>query len=110
MASVQNVNGKQESIDSRLNTLKRYANYHALAIKWGYKSSSDVLVWMLECLDADAWISVYRDNEGLWREISDLRQKHSQQQQIIKKVQKTFFAPNYFTYSVEIELETIFSQ
>ncbi|NP_001167375.1 heat shock factor protein 2 [Salmo salar] len=49
LASVQNVNGKQESIDSRLNTLKR-------------------------------------DNEGLWREISDLRQKHSQQQQIIKKL------------------------
>lgn len=68
-----------------------------------------VMCWF-ECLDADAWISVYRDNEGLWREISDLRQKHSQQQQIIKKVQKTFFAPNYFTYSVEIELETIFSQ
>uniref|UniRef100_A0A8C7DQI5 Heat shock transcription factor 2 n=1 Tax=Oncorhynchus kisutch TaxID=8019 RepID=A0A8C7DQI5_ONCKI len=49
LASVQNVHGKQESIDSRLNTLKR-------------------------------------DNEGLWREISDLRQKHSQQQQIIKKL------------------------
>ncbi|XP_010881298.2 heat shock factor protein 2 [Esox lucius] len=49
LASVQNVHGKQESIDSRLNTLKR-------------------------------------DNEGLWTEISDLRQKHSQQQQIIKKL------------------------
>ncbi|XP_041721918.1 heat shock factor protein 2-like [Coregonus clupeaformis] len=49
LASFQNVHGKQESIDSRLNTLKR-------------------------------------DNEGLWREISDLRQKHSQQQQIIKKL------------------------
>ncbi|XP_038824126.1 heat shock factor protein 2-like isoform X2 [Salvelinus namaycush] len=49
LASVQNVHGKQESIDSRLNTLKR-------------------------------------DNEGLWREISDLRQKHSQQHQIIKKL------------------------
>uniref|UniRef100_A0A8C8GHT9 HSF-type DNA-binding domain-containing protein n=1 Tax=Oncorhynchus tshawytscha TaxID=74940 RepID=A0A8C8GHT9_ONCTS len=49
LASVQNVHGKQESIDSRLNTLQR-------------------------------------DNEGLWREISDLRQKHSQQQQIIKKL------------------------
>nr|XP_046147488.1 heat shock factor protein 2-like isoform X1 [Oncorhynchus gorbuscha] len=49
LASVHNVHGKQESIDSRLNTLKR-------------------------------------DNEGLWREISDLRQKHSQQQQIIKKL------------------------
>ncbi|XP_055728798.1 heat shock factor protein 2-like isoform X4 [Salvelinus fontinalis] len=49
LASVQNVHGKQESIDSRLNTLKR-------------------------------------DNEGLRREISDLRQKHSQQHQIIKKL------------------------
>lgn len=52
LASVQNVNGKQESIDSRLNTLKRYANYHALAIKWGYKSSSDVLVWRWYYADA----------------------------------------------------------
>ncbi|KAJ8009019.1 hypothetical protein DPEC_G00084490 [Dallia pectoralis] len=49
LASVQNVHGKQESIDARLNALKR-------------------------------------DNEGLWTEISDLRQKHSQQQQIIKKL------------------------
>ncbi|KAL0967392.1 hypothetical protein UPYG_G00251650 [Umbra pygmaea] len=49
LASVQNVHGKQEGIDSRLNALKR-------------------------------------DNESLWTEISDLRQKHSQQQQIIKKL------------------------
>uniref|UniRef100_A0A672FHY1 Heat shock transcription factor 2 n=1 Tax=Salarias fasciatus TaxID=181472 RepID=A0A672FHY1_SALFA len=27
-----------------------------------------------------------RENEGLWREISDLRQKHSHQQQLIKKL------------------------
>lgn len=49
LATVQNVHGKQESIDSRLNTLKR-------------------------------------ENEGLWREIADLRQKHNHQQQIIKKL------------------------
>uniref|UniRef100_A0A8C6KQ41 Heat shock transcription factor 2 n=1 Tax=Nothobranchius furzeri TaxID=105023 RepID=A0A8C6KQ41_NOTFU len=30
--------------------------------------------------------SLKRENEALWREISDLRQKHSHQQQLIKKV------------------------
>lgn len=32
---------------------------------------------------------LFRENEALWREISDLRQKHSQQQQLIKKVRST---------------------
>ncbi|KAM6964809.1 heat shock factor protein 2 [Aplochiton taeniatus] len=49
LATVQNVHGKQESIDSRLSALKR-------------------------------------ENDGLWREIADLRQKHNHQQQIIKKL------------------------
>ncbi|XP_029903130.1 heat shock factor protein 2 isoform X2 [Myripristis murdjan] len=49
LANVQNVHGKQESMDARLATLKR-------------------------------------ENEALWREISDLRQKHSHQQQLIKKL------------------------
>ncbi|XP_067097673.1 heat shock factor protein 2 [Osmerus mordax] len=49
LANMQNVQGKQESIDSRLATLKR-------------------------------------ENESLWREISDLRQKHLHQQQLIKKL------------------------
>ncbi|XP_074541740.1 heat shock factor protein 2 [Halichoeres trimaculatus] len=31
-------------------------------------------------------ITLKRENEALWREISDLRQKHSQQQQVIKKM------------------------
>ncbi|KAM3849452.1 heat shock factor protein 2 [Diretmus argenteus] len=49
LASVQNVHGKQESMDARLATLKR-------------------------------------ENEALWREVSDLRQKHVHQQQLIKKL------------------------
>ncbi|KAM5163349.1 heat shock factor protein 2-like [Mantella aurantiaca] len=47
--SAQNVQMKQDSIDSRLFTLKR-------------------------------------ENEALWREITDLRSKHSQQQQVIRKI------------------------
>ncbi|KAI1897489.1 hypothetical protein AGOR_G00083800 [Albula goreensis] len=49
LLSVQNIHGKQESMDSRLATLKR-------------------------------------ENEALWREVSDLRQKHTNQQQVIKKL------------------------
>ncbi|XP_059898213.1 heat shock factor protein 2 [Gadus macrocephalus] len=49
LASVQNVHGKQETMDSRLSALKR-------------------------------------ENEALWQEISDLRQKHVHQQQLIKKL------------------------
>ncbi|XP_018598040.1 heat shock factor protein 2 isoform X2 [Scleropages formosus] len=49
LTSVQNIHGKQETIDSRLATLKR-------------------------------------ENEALWREIADLRQKHVHQQQVIKKL------------------------
>ncbi|KAJ3606758.1 hypothetical protein NHX12_026277 [Muraenolepis orangiensis] len=49
LASVQNVHGKQETMDARLSALKR-------------------------------------ENEDLWREISDLRQKHVHQQQLIKKL------------------------
>ncbi|MBN3303276.1 heat shock factor protein 2 isoform X2 [Amia ocellicauda] len=49
LSNVQSVHGKQESLDSRLTTLKR-------------------------------------ENEALWREISDLRQKHTNQQQVIKKL------------------------
>ncbi|KAK0148836.1 Heat shock factor protein 2 [Merluccius polli] len=49
LASVQNVHGKQETMDARLSALKR-------------------------------------ENEALWQEISDLRQKHVHQQQLIKKL------------------------
>ncbi|XP_069051864.1 heat shock factor protein 2 isoform X5 [Lepisosteus oculatus] len=49
LSNVQSVHGKQESLDSRLSTLKR-------------------------------------ENEALWREVSDLRQKHTSQQQVIKKL------------------------
>ncbi|XP_056150698.1 heat shock factor protein 2 isoform X2 [Lampris incognitus] len=49
LATVQNIHGKQETVDARLATLKR-------------------------------------ENEALWREISDLRQKHVHQQQLIKKL------------------------
>ncbi|CAJ1077587.1 heat shock factor protein 2 [Xyrichtys novacula] len=38
-----------------------------------------------ESMDARL-ITLKRENEGLWREISDLRQKHVQQQQLIKKM------------------------
>ncbi|XP_028858852.1 heat shock factor protein 2 [Denticeps clupeoides] len=54
LASVQNVHGKQETMDSRLATLKR-------------------------------------ENESLWREISDLRQKHSNQQKVIKELIQFIF-------------------
>ncbi|KAG8444291.1 hypothetical protein GDO86_009466 [Hymenochirus boettgeri] len=49
LSSAAKVQAKQETIDSRLFTLKR-------------------------------------ENEALWREISDLRNKHSQQQQVIRKI------------------------
>ncbi|KAG7282573.1 hypothetical protein CRUP_018692 [Coryphaenoides rupestris] len=49
LASVQNVHGKQETMDARLSALKR-------------------------------------ENEALWQEVSDLRQKHVHQQQLIKKL------------------------
>ncbi|XP_063079158.1 heat shock factor protein 2 isoform X2 [Engraulis encrasicolus] len=54
LSSVQNVHGKQESLDSRLATLKR-------------------------------------ENEALWREMSDLRQKHTNQQQVIKELVQFIF-------------------
>ncbi|KAL2081921.1 hypothetical protein ACEWY4_021739 [Coilia grayii] len=54
LSSVQNVHGKQDSMDSRLATLKR-------------------------------------ENEALWREISDLRQKHTNQQQVIKELVQFIF-------------------
>jgi len=31
-------------------------------------------------------VAVKRENEALWRELSQLRQKHSKQQQIVTKV------------------------
>ncbi|KAJ8355926.1 hypothetical protein SKAU_G00187200 [Synaphobranchus kaupii] len=49
LLSVQNIQGKQDSMDSRLASLNR-------------------------------------ENEALWREVSDLRQKHASQQQVIKKL------------------------
>ncbi|XP_064196201.1 heat shock factor protein 2 [Anguilla rostrata] len=49
LLSVQNIEGKQDSLDSRLATLNR-------------------------------------ENEALWREVADLRQKHASQQQVVKKL------------------------
>ncbi|KAJ8270734.1 hypothetical protein GJAV_G00118640 [Gymnothorax javanicus] len=49
LLSMQNIQGKQEHMDSRLATLNR-------------------------------------ENEALWREVADLRQKHANQQQVIKKL------------------------
>ncbi|XP_031437230.1 heat shock factor protein 2 isoform X2 [Clupea harengus] len=54
LSSVQNVHGKQDSLDSRLATLKR-------------------------------------ENEALWGEITDLRQKHTNQQQVIKELVQFIF-------------------
>ncbi|XP_043929691.1 heat shock factor protein 2 isoform X1 [Protopterus annectens] len=35
----------------------------------------------------DSWLSTLKmENESLWREMSDLRQKHAQQQQVIRKI------------------------
>ncbi|XP_042189436.1 heat shock factor protein 2 isoform X2 [Callorhinchus milii] len=51
LSSVQEIEGKQESLDTRLASLK--------------------------------W-----ENETLWREIADLRQKHAQQQQVIRQIIK----------------------
>ncbi|XP_051881444.1 heat shock factor protein 2 [Pristis pectinata] len=51
LSSVQEIQGKQENLDSRLTSLK--------------------------------W-----ENETLWREIGDLRQKHAQQQQVIRQIIK----------------------
>ncbi|XP_048386610.1 heat shock factor protein 2 isoform X1 [Stegostoma tigrinum] len=51
LSSVQELQGKQENLDSRLTSLK--------------------------------W-----ENETLWREIADLRQKHAQQQQVIRQIIK----------------------
>ncbi|XP_067840754.1 heat shock factor protein 2 isoform X1 [Heptranchias perlo] len=51
LSSVQEIQGKQENLDSRLTSLK--------------------------------W-----ENEALWREIADLRQKHAQQQQVIRQIIK----------------------
>ncbi|XP_078398288.1 heat shock factor protein 2 [Cetorhinus maximus] len=51
LSSVQEIQGKQENLDSRLTSLK--------------------------------W-----ENETLWREIADLRQKHTQQQQVIRQIIK----------------------
>ncbi|XP_062890062.1 heat shock factor protein 2 [Mobula hypostoma] len=51
LSSVQEIQAKQESLDSRLTSLK--------------------------------W-----ENETLWREIGDLRQKHAQQQQVIRQIIK----------------------
>nr|XP_005990504.2 PREDICTED: heat shock factor protein 2 isoform X1 [Latimeria chalumnae] len=49
LSSAQQVQSKQESLDTRLSTLKR-------------------------------------ENESLWREVAELRQKHAQQQQVIRKI------------------------
>ncbi|KAJ8275112.1 hypothetical protein COCON_G00097370 [Conger conger] len=49
LLSVQNIQGKQDSMDSRLASLNR-------------------------------------ENEALWREVADLRQKHASQQQVVKKL------------------------
>ncbi|XP_069742975.1 heat shock factor protein 2 isoform X2 [Narcine bancroftii] len=51
LSTVQEIQGKQENLDSRLTSLK--------------------------------W-----ENETLWREIGDLRQKHTQQQQVIRQIIK----------------------
>lgn len=42
-------------------------------------------VHFLDCMT----VFLFRENEALWREISDLRQKHAHQQQLIKKVSTT---------------------
>ncbi|KTF90332.1 hypothetical protein cypCar_00050220, partial [Cyprinus carpio] len=41
--------------------------------------------------DMDARLATLkRENEALWTELSDLRQKHAQQQQVIKEVRSTY--------------------
>ena len=48
----------------------------------------------------------YRENEALWREVANLRQKHMKQQQIVNKVEftnLTFNSSTILSFDLEIQ-------
>lgn len=78
--------GKQENIDTRIMTMRQYDQSQRL-----FKGRA-----------ADELITVFcfRENEALWREVASLRQKHTQQQKVVRKVTNTLKILTTFHHSV----------
>lgn len=71
---IQAMKGKQENIDTRIMTMRQYDQSQRLFHGPGH-----------ELITAFC----FRENEALWREVASLRQKHAQQQKVVRKVINT---------------------
>ncbi|KAK1805286.1 hypothetical protein P4O66_019626 [Electrophorus voltai] len=108
ISDVQNMKGRQESMDSKISTLKQIITVH-LARIWTAKRNCE-LHGVAE--DLEHWVQStqrppqslllltllilttlgrrcqirFHENEALWREVASLRQKHVQQQKVVNKL------------------------